>query len=66
MSQITESTMLVTEKTAARILGTTEKTLQQWRHYRRGPSYHKAGRCVRYSMDDLKSYMASCRVEIEG
>lgn len=44
-------------KQAARLLGTTHKTLADWRYYGRGPRYVKLGRLVKYIEADLHAYM---------
>lgn len=51
---------LLTEKEAAAYLGIAPGTLSVWRSTKRYPlAYHKIGRCVRYSMDELEAFAAS-------
>lgn len=54
-----ESPYMDTEQ-AARYLGLSKITLQQWRVAGIGPAYSKGGR-VKYHKDDLDKYMRSRR-----
>lgn len=54
----------VKPKVAARVLDISERTLAKWRLLGRGPRHRKFGRCVRYSMNDLRAYAASCTKEV--
>lgn len=47
----------LTEKQAADFLNIKPETLRTWRFKRKGPSYHKDGYFIRYSISDLKAYM---------
>lgn len=48
---------LVDERHAADLLGTSPKTLQNWRALRKGPRYRKIGaRLVRYHVADLAEF----------
>ncbi|MDR1660074.1 MAG: helix-turn-helix domain-containing protein [Desulfovibrio sp.] len=53
------------EREAAKFLGLAVKTLQDWRYQMTGPVYLKlnGGRSVRYSLDDLRRFMDSCKVQ---
>ena len=51
-----------TEKEASPLLGVSVKTLQLWRHQRRGPNYLKLGRRVFYYGPDLLAYIDRCRI----
>nr|WP_319522182.1 helix-turn-helix domain-containing protein [uncultured Desulfosarcina sp.] len=53
------------EKQASKILGVSVQTLRNWRHLRKGPSYMKMGRAVRYNLDDLQDYMEKKRIDPE-
>lgn len=54
----------ISEREAARYLGVkNERTLQDWRHRRVGPSYAKLGRRVVYDVADLDAFLAANRVE---
>lgn len=48
---------------AAQILGLKPQTLRNWRGQDRGPAYIKAGRAVRYSLDDLIEFANSHKVQ---
>jgi predicted DNA-binding transcriptional regulator AlpA len=50
---------LVKEDAAADMLGTTVRTLQDWRLTGRGPRYAKLGRAVRYDLADIRSWLES-------
>jgi hypothetical protein len=47
---------------AARFLGVKRGTVELWRQRGFGPAYHHVGRCVRYSLADLRAFLASTRV----
>lgn len=48
---------------AARFLDLQKNTLEIWRYRGEGPVFHKFGRAVRYSMENLRAYAdKSCRV----
>jgi len=59
-------TPIMSETEAARILGTTKKTLQCWRFERRGPKYLKIGRSVRYRLEDLEEFLHERLIEPVG
>jgi len=48
----------VCTKVAARILGMSHRTLEQWRWKGIGPAFILVGRQVRYRMSDLHAYLA--------
>ena len=54
------------DREAARFLRLSPQTLRNWRVQSRGPSYSRAGRAVRYAMEDLRAYMEQNRVKIAG
>lgn len=51
----------LTERQAAAFLNQSVKTLQSMRWTGRGPAFHKLGRSVRYSREDLIRYVGECR-----
>jgi hypothetical protein len=55
----------VNEQIVSRIIGIKPKTLQNWRSLGRGPAYLKLGGKVVYSLDDLRKWLESRRVEPE-
>lgn len=50
------------EDQAATYLNVSQKTLQQWRFYGRGPAYLKLGRSVRYLQSDLDNFLSQSRI----
>jgi hypothetical protein len=47
---------------AAKIADLSPQTLRNWRQQGRGPAYVKLGRAVRYSLNDLISWLEGRRV----
>jgi excisionase family DNA binding protein len=45
-------------KQAARFLGISNRTLEDWRRKRQGPLYCHWGRLVRYRVSDLENFVA--------
>ncbi len=54
-----ENRNLLNEEQAAERLGVKVKTMQQWRHFGRGPKYVKVGRLVKYQPADIEAYIKS-------
>ena len=50
-------TELLDEKQAAALLRVTTKGLQSWRYRGNGPRFVKVGRCVRYRLEDLQTFV---------
>ena len=48
---------------AAKFLRLSPQTLRNWRTQCRGPAYSKAGRAIRYTIDDLLAFMEQNRVD---
>jgi hypothetical protein len=48
---------------AAKVLRLSPQTLRNWRTQSRGPAYSRAGRAIRYAIDDLRAYMDQNRVD---
>jgi hypothetical protein len=57
MSKAKLTSDLVNEKQAAEYLGIKPATLRAWRNQSIGPRYLKIGKCVKYSINDLQSYV---------
>jgi hypothetical protein len=57
--------VLVTEETAATILGVSVSWLQKGRIYGWGPKYRQIGRKVLYDLHDLEKYLADRRRDPE-
>jgi hypothetical protein len=53
---------LTTEK-AAKFLGIKPITLIRWRYHRKGPAFTKLGQTIIYTLDDLKQFLADCRID---
>jgi predicted DNA-binding transcriptional regulator AlpA len=53
------------EKQTARIMGVAVQTLRNWRHQRKGPSYIKMGRSVRYQLNDIQEYLDKWKIDPE-
>ena len=47
---------------AAEFLGLKPQTLRNWRTMSKGPDYSKAGRAIRYHLEDLVRFMAENKV----
>ncbi|RZI99625.1 MAG: DNA-binding protein [Brevundimonas sp.] len=52
-----DARILLTNKEAARKLGISHRTLEDWRLVSRGPRFVKLGRLVRYRLDDLMDFL---------
>ena len=50
------------DEEAAKFLRLSPQTLRNWRTQSRGPAYIKAGRAIRYAMEDLRAFMNQNRV----
>jgi len=53
----------LTETQAAIYLNVSRKTLQARRQQRKAPCYVKAGKSIRYLIQDLDDYLTACRVD---
>jgi len=54
--------VLIREEQAANYLGLSPKTLSRWRWAGKGPVFHKLGAAVRYSIEDLDSFVSNAAV----
>lgn len=52
-----DARIVLTNKEAARKLGISHRTLEDWRLTNRGPRFVKLGRLVRYRLGDLLDFM---------
>jgi excisionase family DNA binding protein len=57
---------LLTTAAAAERLELSVRTLEKWRYERRGPTYRRMGRTVRYDTDDLDRWLAAQTVNPEA
>lgn len=55
---------LLTPEKVAEITGLSIDTLAQWRSLKRGISYLKIGRAVRYDPAEVQAYLERCRVSV--
>ena len=53
---------LLREIDAATYLGLAPKTLSRWRWAGKGPAFHKLGSAVRYSVQELDSFISGAAV----
>lgn len=53
------------EKQVADITGISLSKLRNDRFFRRGMPYHKVGKSVRYSYNDIKQFMENCKICFE-
>jgi predicted DNA-binding transcriptional regulator AlpA len=58
----TSQEALLNSQEAAKFLGCTESALALWRRERRGPTYLRISRLVRYRREDLLAFLKSCAV----
>jgi hypothetical protein len=58
-----KSIQVVADVKAAKLLDIGVQTLRNWRHMRKGPTYLKIGRSVRYRLDDLNKFMENNRID---
>lgn len=56
----------VDEKAVSTMIDAALPTLRKWRNERRGPSYVKIGRMVRYDIEEVMKFMDAHRVELDG
>ena len=54
------------EKEAAIVLGCSVAALRKWRLLRKGPTYCKVGRLVRYAQADLLDFLNANRIDPAG
>ena len=55
---------LLRPEEVANLTGLSLETLAQWRSQKRGISYLKIGRAVRYDAADVQAYLEGCRVSV--
>jgi len=57
--------LFVDEKVYSKITDIKLPTLRKWRHERKGPSYIKIGRMVRYDLDQGLAFMDRHKIDLE-
>jgi predicted DNA-binding transcriptional regulator AlpA len=50
---------LLDEKQVAQLLSCSVQLLRKWRATSEGPKHIKMGRCVRYALDDVRSFVTA-------
>jgi predicted DNA-binding transcriptional regulator AlpA len=58
-------TEFIKEEAVAKIIGVAVQTLRNWRCQQRGPAYIKAGRAVRYDLEDICAFMQRKKIDPE-
>lgn len=53
----------ISEEDTARVFGLTVKGLRKQRYNGEGPAYHKAGKKVFYTEDDIKAFVEDTRID---
>jgi predicted DNA-binding transcriptional regulator AlpA len=66
MATENKAKLFITEKELAHITRIALPTLRRWRHERKGPSYIKIGRMVRYDYDVSIGFMDDHKIDLEG
>ncbi|MBS4084027.1 MAG: helix-turn-helix domain-containing protein [Rhizobiales bacterium] len=59
-----EPEALLLEIQAAKLLNLSVKTLQAWRNRKRGPTFIRAGRAVRYRRSDILQWVEANAVSV--
>ncbi|WP_224815175.1 AlpA family transcriptional regulator [Hasllibacter sp. MH4015] len=54
--------LFLTEAQVAELICQSVRTVQKWRATGRGPDFYKFGQSVRYSVDDVRAWIATQRV----
>lgn len=57
---------LLNPKEVAEMTGLSAQTLAEWRSEKRGISYLKIGRAVRYDPTEVQRYLEGCRVSVSN
>ena len=55
----------LSEREVSKVTGLAIQTLRNWRHRRRGFTYIKIGRCVRYDPEDVEAFMQNKKIKLE-
>jgi predicted DNA-binding transcriptional regulator AlpA len=55
---------LLSSELVAQLLGCTPAALQLWRREKRGPTYVRLGRLIRYRSKDINSWVESQTVQL--
>lgn len=63
MSITSTTERFINQQEAAAILGIQPSTLEKWRNTGEGPGYYKVGRCRRYKLSELLTWVETTRRE---
>lgn len=66
MSNENKAKRFINEKELSIITGIALPTLRRWRHERKGPSYIKISRMVRYDYEISMKFMDGHKIDLEG
>lgn len=66
METATEKLRMLNDRQAAGFLNVGLQTMRNWRTQRRGPDYHRLGRSIRYSESDLRKFLESRKIRVNG
>jgi len=66
MTIVNKQKRFINEKELSSITGIALPTLRRWRHERRGPSYIKICRMVRYDYDLAMAFMKDHQINLEA
>jgi predicted site-specific integrase-resolvase len=58
-TEVSQRTLVVTERDAAKMLSVSPAALRRWRREGRGPGFCRVERLIRYRIADLEAYLAS-------
>lgn len=62
----TKASEFLNDVQAAALINYSPKTLRNYRHARRGPTYHKIGKKILYRRKDLLAWVEKHRIDPEG
>jgi len=65
MNKIDISKKFLNEKEVSELTGFALPTIRNWRFLRKGPSYIRVGRSIRYELNEVLSYMRKHSVNLE-
>lgn len=57
---------LLDEKQVAKLLRVSLASVRRWRQHKAGPTYIKAGACVRYRREDVDAWLRTREVRPEA
>jgi predicted DNA-binding transcriptional regulator AlpA len=63
MTNLTDGRVLLSAKEVEERYGFKESTLAQWRWLGTGPSFSRYGRMIKYSVDDIETFIENRKVK---